>query len=382
MSQGVDVRQVLSSLYEAMLDDARWPAASASIDAACRTKGNALVVAKGHSQADGQIFFARFCKTGEREEDDERRYFDLYYPIDERIPWMPRLPDSVLVPTRDLFTAHELKTSPVYNEFLRESYQASLNVRLDGSDGSSIYWTLADPTQGNGWGTEQVELIKHLLPHMRQFVRVRQALEFKGLLGLSLMKLLDNARVGVIQLDINGRIRVANGRALDILREGDGLSDERSFLRARLPADNNRLKNLLARALPAFGDPPVSGSMTIRRPSGKRRLVLHVIPNAGGQADEYDPFAGPLVEIIEPGNHPDIEPGLVGVALGITSRESQVAVMLAEGRAVSDIAMALRCQENTVRYHIKQMHQKLGISRRAELVRLVMSLASGLDEER
>ena len=231
------------------------------------------------------------------------------------------MPDSVIVPTRDLFTAHELKTSPVYNEFLRESYQASLNVRLDGSDGSSIYWTLADPTHGNGWGTEQVELIEHLLPHIRQFVRVRQALAGKGLLGLSLMKLLDNARVGIIQLDINGRIRVANGRAVDILREGDGLSDERGFLRARLPADNSRLKNLLAGALPAFGDPPVSGSMTIRRSSGKRRLVLHVIPNAGGQADEYHRFAGPLVEIIEPGNHAGIEPGLVGVALGITSRD-------------------------------------------------------------
>ena len=371
------MHRILSSLYEATLDDARWPEVSALIDAACLSKGNSLVVGKGHSQADGRILFSRFCKNGEREENAERQYFDLYYPNDERVPCLTRLHNGLLVPTRDLFTAHQLKTSPVYNEFLRESYQAGLNVRLDGPDGSSIYWILADPIRTDGWGSSQVELIEHLLPHIRQFVRVRQALAGMGLLGLSLMNLLDNARVGVIQLDINGRIRVANERALDILRKGDGLSDERSFLRARLPAENNRLKKLLAGALPALGDPPTGGSMTVGRPSGKRRLVLHVIPSAGKQSDGYERLAGPLVEIIEPENQPGIKPGLVAAVLGITSTESQVAVMLAEGRAVRDIAAALRCQENTVRYHVKQMHQKLGISRRAELVRLVMSSARG-----
>ena len=34
----------LESLYEAALDDTRWPAASALIDEACRVRGSCLVV--------------------------------------------------------------------------------------------------------------------------------------------------------------------------------------------------------------------------------------------------------------------------------------------------------------------------------------------------
>ena len=375
MNQGDVVHRVLGSLHDAMLDDARWPAASAWIDAAFCSRGNALVVGRGRSQADAQIFFTRFCKEGEREEDAERRYFDLYYPGDERVPRITRLPDSLLVPTRDLFTSQELKTSPVYNEFLRDNYQNSLNARLEAPDGSSIFWILADPRKSDGWGTAEVELLELLLPHIRQFVRVRQALASKGLLGLSLLSLLDNARVGILQLDTDGRIRVANGRALQVLREGDGLFDERSFLRAKLPADNSRLKGLLRNALPAVGDTPASGSMTVQRPAGKQGLVLHVIPIAADQTDSYVRPARALVQIIEPGIQPDLDPGLVAASLGLTSTESRVVAMLAGGSAVRDIALVMGCQENTVRFHIKQMHQKLGVSRRTELVRLVMSLA-------
>ena len=50
--------RVLVSLNEAMLDDRHWPVTSALIDDACGMQGNALVVGKGRSQEDGQIFLA------------------------------------------------------------------------------------------------------------------------------------------------------------------------------------------------------------------------------------------------------------------------------------------------------------------------------------
>ena len=53
--------------------------------------------------------------------------------------------------------------------------------------------------------------------------------------------------------------------------------------------------------------------------------------------------------------------------------------MLAEGRAVRDIAADAGCQVNTIQFHVKQIHNKLGISVRGELVRLVLSLAGSPD---
>ena len=82
----------------------------------------------------------------------------------------------------DLFTAEELKTSPTFNELLlRTGGQDSMNARLDGPDGSSsITWGLRDPVASDGWGSSRIAMVKGLLPHIRQFVRVRQALARAG----------------------------------------------------------------------------------------------------------------------------------------------------------------------------------------------------------
>ena len=141
-----------------------------------------------------------------------------------------------------------------------------------------------DPVTSGGWESSQLALIKGLLPYIRQFVRVRQALVGAEALGASVADLLDSSRLGVIHLDRRGQIIEANDRARAILRHGDGLSDRGGELWARAPADHAHLEGLLAGALPSAGV-GVSGSMLLRRPSGVLPLVVHVKPVVGPQPD-------------------------------------------------------------------------------------------------
>ena len=376
MSQQDTFERVLASLHETTFDDACWAATAVLIDAACRTKGNMLVFGERRSEDDVKIYFARFFHRGQRREDWEREYYEVYHPRDERAPRLNQLPDSQLVHVTELYTDQEMKTSPTYNEALsRSDSQNSLNVRLDGPDGSNIVWALADPIEAGGWGSAQVELIERLLPHLRQFVRVRGVLTDASALGTSLGELLATTRSGVIHLDRRGRIVEANDRALDILRRGDGLFDRGGFLSAWLPADNARLQRLLGRALPTFGgETAASGSMTIRRSFGLPRLVLHISPASIRQMDFRTRRVAALVLVVDPASRPRIGQGLVATTLGLTPAESQVATLLAEGRTVRDIAAATGRQENAVYWLLKRVYKKLGISRQVDLVRLVLSL--------
>ena len=70
-------------LHGAALDDARWPAASAAVDKACGTGGNALTVGEGPADGD-RIHFARYLSRGECRQDLAREYFDVHYPHDAR----------------------------------------------------------------------------------------------------------------------------------------------------------------------------------------------------------------------------------------------------------------------------------------------------------
>ena len=367
--------RILASLHAGVLDDALWPATSGLIDEMCGVKGNHLVLGDGMTHDDIDIFFARFCYRGERHAALEREYFGVWHALDERLPRIRALPDSELAPVSSLFSEGEMKTSALFNELmLRTDARDSLSVRLDGPDGSRIVWTIADPDDGDGWSSERVGTIRRLLPHVRQFVRVRQALVGARALGASAVDLLDNVRVGVIRLDRRGRVTAANDRARALLRRGDGLSDADGRLRASLPDENSALRKLLARALPFPGGPGTGGSMLVSRPESPSRLVLHVNPMHDEGAEPRCGSVGALVLALDPADRAGIDPERVREALGLTRAESRMAVLLAQGKSIDEVAAETGRRRTTVKWHIRQIYSKHGLSRQMELARLVASL--------
>ena len=300
-----------------------------------------------------------------------------YHPINEAIPRLRQLPDGHLVPLEDLYTAEELHTSRTYNEaLLRSQYQQGVNVLLAGPGGSRMTWSLADPVASDGWGSSQIAMVRRLTPHIRQFIHVRQALVRAQAGDTTVTALLENPRIGVLHLDRRGRILAANDQARSLLRQGEELSDEEGVLQARSPDDQGRLARLVAEALPTSGAVPVSGAMQLGRVSGLPPFVVHIKPVGVPQPDYGARPVAALVLIVEPGRHPRLDPALVARTLRLTPAESQVAAWLADGKTVRDIALATGRRESTIRSHVKHMFAKHGLSRQADLVRLVLSLAS------
>ena len=377
MSERDQYDRILMSLHDAMLDDARWPATARLIDEACRTKGNMIGFGERHPHEDMQVFFARICHRGEWRQDWEREYFEDFYPSDERIPRLAQMDDSRLVHVRDLYTDAEKKTSLVYNEAMsRADAQDSLHVRLDGPGGTDIGWVICDPSGAGGWESGQIDMIRRLLPHIRQFVFVRDAVAGADALGSSLTQLLETNSAGVIHLDRSGRIAEANDRACDLLRRRTGLSDVGGFLGAWLPADDAKLQTLLARAIPPLGSQGVSGSTTIERPSPLPRLVVHVNPVIDGGLGYRNRRIAALVLVVDTASQPRVSPELLAEVLGLTAAEGQVAAMLSEGKTVRDIAALTQRQEGAVHWLLHQIYRKHGISRQVDLVRLVLPLSN------
>ena len=375
--------RIVASLHEAALGRAPWSSASALIDEALGTHGSSMVFGDGSCAGDTRIFFLWQFFRGQRRRDLDREYYEVYYPLDERVARIRHAPDSRLLHTTDLFTEAELKTSATYNEALARTHARNgIHVRLDGPDGSRIVWGVNDPVDGDGWSSGQLDSIRRLLPHIRQTVGVQQALAGAGALGTSLAALLDTTGLGIVQLDGRGRIVAANDRARDLLRTGDGLFDEGGYLYARAPEDNADLQGLLARALPPFGAQGAGGSTMVGRSSALAPLALHVNPVGRQETDFHLWPVAALVVVADPAGRTRIDPAVAAAALGLTGMESRVAVLLAEGMSVREVAAATGRGESTIRSHVKHMFTRHRLSRQAELVRLVLSLAGAPESER
>jgi len=377
MTQLEAFERAVTALNEAMLDDARWPETAGLIDEAFGVTGNMLAFGSEIPTSKVDIFFWKNHYRGAVRSDLGEEYFRIYHPIDEHLPQMRRLPDSKITPIADLFTESELKTSPTYNEaFLRYDIQNGLNVRLDGPGGSHIAWGIGDSVDPDGWSSSQIRMVARMLPHIRQYVRVRSALAEARALGGSVIELLDNTRMGIIQLDRGGRIVEANDRAWELLRQNDGLTDEGGELRATWPEDNATLQEHLARALPRLGGPGESGSLAVRRKSWSPGLALHVKPATVREVDYRFLRVAALVLVVDPVSRARVEPALVGAVLGLTPAEAAIAVLLSEGRTLRQIAATTGREYSTIQTHLRHIFAKLGCSRQLEVVQAVEALSN------
>ena len=377
MNQGDVYERIVDLLNEAMLDDARWPEASALIDEAFGAKGSVLTYVDGFARDDIEIYLAKCYYRGEDRSAWQQEYSRRYASEDEHIPRLRQLPDSKIVAVADLFSEQERKTSRTYNDALvRFHGQQGLSVRLDAPRDSRIYWGIADPIDGDGWSSSQVDMIRSVLPHLRQYVLVSTALADAGALGRSAAELLDMSRAGLILLDRRGRILEANDVAAEFLRRNGSLSDQDGTLRTAVPEDNAKLQELLVRALPRYGELSASGSMMVRRTSRLPSLALHVKPVAKREAEYRAGSVAALVVIVDPASRARIQPGLLREAFGLTPSETEIAVLLAEGLTLRQIAATTNRGYGTVRGHLKNIFAKLGISRQFELMQLVLALSS------
>ena len=367
MSAGDLVDRCVTSLQEAAFDPARWTGAAGLLNEASGAKGHAMGVGGGDWPR-SKILFARITFGARRREDLEKEYFRHHWSRDDRITRLVQLPPGRVTPTADLYTDEEKKTSSTYNELLRlVEAQNGLNVRMDSPEGLHVMWLLADSV-APPWDSAQIETIERLLPHVRQVVADA------GALGSSLAELLDNVRFGVIQLDTRARIVAANDRAGDLLGQGEGLRDNGGRLSAHTDAEDSKLQQLLARALPPIGVQGSAGSMTVGRSSDRTRLAVHITPLARHEWDFSEGRAAALVLVVDPESRSRIDAGVVAEALGLTRVESRLAVMLATGHSLRDIAELSGRSYGTVRWHLNRIMRKQRLSRQAELVQRILSL--------
>ena len=102
---------------------------------------------------------------------------------------------------------------------------------------------------------------------------------------------------------------------------------------------------------------------------------MYVKPVSAPQPDYGVRHVAALVLIVEPGRRPRVRRDVVATTLGLTPAENHVAIGLAEGKSVGEMAEAAACTRGAIYWHLRRIYRKLSISRQADLVRLVLSLS-------
>ncbi|HEV8015717.1 MAG TPA: LuxR C-terminal-related transcriptional regulator [Stellaceae bacterium] len=218
----------------------------------------------------------------------------------------------------------------------------------------------------------EVVEFRRLVHHMANAERLARAVDERALDWELPQRILDNMSVGALVADQNGQLRFANAAAEEILAENDGLSRRDNRIQAARSFETNSLLAALRDVAAAGRAEKRDGALLIARPSGKRPYAIVVMPLPSGFGDAKATRALIFVSDLAHRNS-ELAPRLSQL-FGLSKAEARVAAGIAEGRRLTEIAQEFDVRMPTVRTQLRAVLKKVGATRQADLVRIVLAL--------
>ena len=366
------VDDVIVSFYEASLDASLWKPALSKLT-------------QLFTPAFTSYFFAQdrkdvtFAAVGSDDLDHANAsYTSYYWKIDPRATMI----DAGAV--GDVFACHEhfsddyVAQSEFYNDFLIPiggRYILAAKI-AESSTRSGILSIHRSGNQGPFLHDDR-KLFARVRPHLMQAAKVFDKFAEVQAARDRISCILDHLPSAIIIVDRNAKILETNRAAESLLTIGDALSVRSGRIEAFRSDQASALHRLIREAHLAAGGSANSagGYLRIDRRGERGCLMVLVAPfRQATRITSNDITAGVILFISDPEKQIGAPTRLLQKLYGLTHAEAVVALAIAAGKTLGEIAEMNAVTRNTVRVQAQSILSKTNSRRQAELVRLILSL--------
>jgi DNA-binding CsgD family transcriptional regulator/PAS domain-containing protein len=316
---------------------------------------------------------------GDKVSESRELYESCYCQFDE---WTSRFPRFALalgtgrvLRGEEIWPDELLRRSIFYNEFLKRFDTCQMAVIAIGSSGKrfealSIYRGPNEPP----FDREQLAVLEILVPHLQSALAIRRRLLALETRVSDLENALNELDTALVLVNAAGETVFANRKAQQICDRREGLHIYRSRLVALCPAENCRLREIIAMAISAGRSRSLDhgGAVTISRSSGRPLQILAApfITNDSSTAK----VAVAIVFICDPDAKSALPSAALRQLFHLTPAEIRVSLLLADGQSLSAAAETIGVRHETVRSQAKSIFSKTGTRRQGELIKLLRNL--------
>ncbi len=243
-----------------------------------------------------------------------------------------------------------------------------LIVTVDRGAAHLVQLAATRDADGAPFGLDALGALGILRPHLQQALRTAARLERMEGMQAALAAVGDHLGKGLALLDACGAVIYTNPTLDGICAANDGLT-----MRGGLLSPSRASEHAVARLVDGVlrGEP--GGCADVFRRSGGRPYSLQIsaVPHALAPMGVATPRVAVIVS--DPAMMHGPTEGTLSRRYGLTPAESRMVACLVGGATVSGTAAQLGVSLNTARTHLKRAMAKAGVSRQAELVRLLLS---------
>ncbi len=233
------------------------------------------------------------------------------------------------------------------------------------------------PRSAGPFQPAQLEIIRTLLPHLRQIAALQAAATALSLERDAFRTMIDRMPQCVLLLGAEGRILFRNQAFGRFASEYPalGLQDDRLQLAdAALNLNVQRLVQQASAVAVNSAKPFATGRVLVAGGGPGEPLLVEVQPIPQGVPMHFSTGeARAMVVIRELGGRPAIDTEALRSTFGLTPSEAKLATLLAQGMHVADVAAASCVSPHTVKTHLRSILRKTRSSRQAELVSRILT---------
>ncbi len=370
-----DLSDIIGLIYETVLDDQIWPKVLELVCRFVRGKASRIYWRDG-SRPDSETFYSwgfdpAFLQV----------YTERYLTLNPLYPASIFINPGEVFSASDLVPVHEFQASRFFKEWVApQGFLDAAIFNIQRYHASAAAFTIIT---GRDYGLVDHELrtrLKLLAPHLQRAALISREMDRQRLRSQSLESALNQVEAGVFILDMTGRPVWTNQVANTLLARGDlvrnsvlglGLAGTNAdrLLREGLAAPHEHPKNLLTPtpALIKMTDSEGIEWLGCLMPLQRQSQTQVAFSQVGRSAQ-----AVLFVRRVEPVTASGVEAAARLYAL--TPAEARVLQATLELETVAKMADALGVAPSTVKTHLSSIFGKTGASRRATLVKAVMSL--------
>jgi len=304
-------------------------------------------------------------------------YREQFFSLDPFV----NLPLDKVVTLDDILPDEELTSSDYYQHYLEPiGLFRILGVDTAEPGGMLARLRFSRRLAEAPFGERERQLLELLTPHLSRAIEVYAKLNRTASERDVYAGAVNQLSVASVILDERGRLLSINDVGRALLDQGAGLSLRDGRLHIEGRDINKELQEALSQIIRAQqrGETSVVRALRVPRPGGRADLGLVIRPVPTSQWSEGQASPSAAVFISDPDLQESTSGQILGELFELTPAEANLATLLARGLSLAEVSSAQGISQHTARAQLKSIFAKTGVSRQAELVRLVLKSVASL----
>ena len=378
--------ELIGLLYEGPLESRPWQSALPLLRQLTDAEVVSLILRPPAEGDKGVILNCLRPESAEGEEETRigdpndwelTAYREQFFALDPFI----NLPLDTVVTLDDLLPGDELTASDYYQHYLEPTGLFHiLGLDTEEPNGMLARLRLSRRRDESSFGAGERALVERIAPHLNRAIRLYARLSRTTSERDLYSGAVDQLAVATIILDEKGRLLNTNAVARALLAQADGLSLHDSRLHIDGRDINRELQDALQTIIDAHhrGESSVVRALRVPRSSGRSDLGLVIRPVPGSEWSEGQASPSAAVFISDPDLRESASQATLGELFSLTPAEANLAILLSRGLSLAEASETQNISQHTARAQLKSIFSKTGVSRQAELVRLILKSVASL----